>query len=134
MQFWKLCDKYNIQIEENVRYDIYSNIILSAHKIGIWRYKVIFSSKSLSYHYAVKPKHVPSKELKKNSEVITNELLKDIRDKENKTSTFEEVILRTVNIYNKKMKRKLFLSKYLNKLLKIKMVQHLKEKVKSSLR
>ena len=110
-QFWNLCSRCALDVDEKRRYSIYSNIILGEQKIGAWRYKSIYESKSLSYHYSVNPKNVPKKEIKENSRQIIGGLIEIIRKHENKTSKYEKIIYDAIKASDSKTKKSFFLKK-----------------------
>jgi glycosyltransferase involved in cell wall biosynthesis len=110
-QFWSICDRKMIQVDEKTRFMIYANIILCEQKIGAWRYKTVFESDSLAYHYAVKPRKVSRKEVSANSNRIVNELISFVRDHENGVSRFETIINQRIQDSDKKTQKRLLISK-----------------------
>lgn len=96
-QFWALSENKCLSIDEKNRYEIYSNIIISEYKIGVLRFKQIFESDSLSYHYKVNPKKVTLFELRKNGKQIYKCLIEHIRAHEGKINGHENVIEDAVN-------------------------------------
>ena len=110
-QLWKLCEKYSFEIDEKDRYRIYANIILAEQKIGVWRYKAIFETDTLAYHYSVLPRKVTDKEVRKNSKGIVDGILSCIREKEGHESSYEAITCGIVKQSDKKMRKNLLKSR-----------------------
>jgi hypothetical protein len=77
----------------------------------------------LSYHYSVKKRRVPQKELKNNNEQIKKELIKFIGDKDGKSEELEKIIYDVIKQSDKKTSKDLFISKYLKKIVNNKFVK-----------
>ena len=62
----------NINLSNNDLEKCFSNIFISQQKIGVWRYKEILESESLSYHYSVKMKKISNKEIRRINDEMKN--------------------------------------------------------------
>lgn len=60
----RLCRENNIKLTEEELYRLYTHLIESQYRYGVFRYKEVYESPTLASHYAVKFKKVSRKELK----------------------------------------------------------------------